>query len=82
MIRTIQCKPSSVKLDLGLGNRLILFQGDKISVNVEAGIRGKYRVFDIHGQVIGHLTIRDLRKITGEPLRREKGEEDALVPQR
>jgi hypothetical protein len=80
--QTIQCKRKSVRIDLGLGNRLILFQGDKISVSTKAGARGRFRLFDINDQVIGHLTKRDIEKITGEHLYEGGKKNVPLVSQR
>lgn len=68
--RVVECAVKEIKLDVGEGDRLVLFKGDKIKVSVAKTIRSRYRVVDAQGVVIGHVTMRQIRNITNQPIRK------------
>lgn len=79
----IECSVARISLDIGNGNKLILFKGDKIRISpsrTETGRRlGQYRVLDSSSIIIGHIGRRSIRRITGKSIEALKEENNALV---
>jgi len=70
--RVIECSRRMVNLEIGSGNRLILFQGDKLTVSIQKTVRDRFRVIDSSGHVIGYITGQGIHCITNQPLRKRK----------
>jgi hypothetical protein len=68
--RVIECAVRQISLDIGKGNRLVLFKGDHINISIDTSIRKRYRVVSGSGQIIGYVTNRDIRCIAGQPAQR------------
>ena len=81
---TVECSALVITVDLqnGVGDHLILFEGDKIRVDPRPNTRtfkGMHRVMDKWGMTIGHITPRDIRSITGKSIRRIMEEQYGLA---
>ena len=66
--RVINCKVPEIRVALGMGNTLILFEGDNIIISEKDNFKGRYKVIDAHGKVVGTIRRKDVERITQERL--------------
>jgi len=69
-VEVIECVVKEVNVEIGRGNRLILFHGDKVTISTGMTVHHRHRVMDSSGCVVGYITKRSLRCITNQPLRK------------
>jgi len=67
--RVIECAVPMISVDIGNGNRLVLVEGDKLTVSLESSARKRYRVFS-DGKIIGYITNRSIHYIMNKPLQK------------
>jgi len=71
--QVIVCKVRDIRLGVGGGNHIILFEGDKITVAVEPNQRNRYVLFNSSGVAIGSLTKKSILWIQGKALTVKRG---------
>lgn len=67
--RVINCKVPEIRVALGTGNMLILFEGDHIIISEKENFKGRYKVIDGHGKSIGTIRKKDVERITQKPVK-------------
>lgn len=71
---TIECVVKEVHIDAGLGNKLILFKGNKVSIRPVKNEKHRYPVLDSSGTVFGSITPTAVRRVTGKNIEVVLGE--------